>query len=338
MVINKYYEAWATDNLELLKEVIHPSLFGIRDYKETVLFDVKGLLDYFSDSESVKYEINDLVLEDDVYHLQLSVDDVRIVAKILVKDGLIYKVYETVKKHTRRIKCICSYDGSSYSGYQKQKNASSIQGTIEKSLSNAFKQDITIQSSGRTDKGVHALHQVFHFDVDTKVSLDNMMRLINSYLPESIHIFDLDEVRQTFHARYDVLQKEYQYVLNLDSYNPIQRNYEWFVEDVDVKVLKKELKSIIGTHDFASFTKTTTESTVRSIYSVKVKQEENHVYINIVGNGFLRYMVRNLVGAAVMISKEKLKYSILELLEQKDVNLLKDKAPSSGLFLYHVKY
>jgi tRNA pseudouridine38-40 synthase len=338
MVIDRYYQAWRTNDIVLLKEVIHPNLFGIRDYQETVLFDVKQLLDYFEETNEIDYQITHLVEEKEVYHLDLTVGNTRIASKILVKDGLIYKVYETKKTPNRRIKCICSYDGSEYSGYQKQKSQNSIQETIETALTKAFQQPISIQSSGRTDKGVHALHQVFHFDVDTQVSLDNMMRLINSYLPESIHVFDLDQVRQTFHARYDVKQKEYQYVINTKEYNPIQRHYEWFVEDIDFEVLKRELTSIIGTHDFTSFTKTTKESTIRSIYDVTVKEEENHIYINITANGFLRYMVRNIVGAAVMISKGKLAYSLRELLRQKDVNLLKDKAPANGLYLYHVKY
>jgi tRNA pseudouridine38-40 synthase len=162
--------------------------------------------------------------------------------------------------------------------------------------------------------------------------------ILNTYLPDSIYIKSTEEVDCTFHSRYDVKEKEYMYKINTIQYDPIQRNYEWFVPNLDIEKLNMDLQEIVGTHDFTSFTKTTTKSTIRTIHNVSIKVENNYLYIHIKGSGFMRYMVRNIVGVLVAINKGKLKYSIKELIEKKDVNTLNDKAPASGLYLYNVKY
>jgi len=337
-LITNYYNAWVNNDIDLLNEVIHTEIYGVRTYKEDKLFTNEELLSTFARNTLDAYEIVSHKTQEDITILELLINQKPVQAKITTKGKKIYKVYEIIKTDKRRIKCICSYDGSSYSGYQKQKNASTIQETIEDALTSIFKQDIVIHSSGRTDKGVHALNQVFHFDINSSIQVENITRVLNSYLPDSIYIKRSEEVDFTYHSRYDVKVKIYQYIINLDGFSPIQRNYEWTVDRLDMGKINDELQEIIGTHDFCSFTKTTDQNTVRTIYNAKTHIKDNHLLITIEGSGFLRYMVRNIVGALVSFNKGKLKYSIKELLELKDVNLSKDIAPANGLYLYNVKY
>ncbi len=337
-IINEYYQAWEAKDYNRLSKVLHKDLYGIRNYEERLFFNIEEVQEYLPSNNVDTVKVESFKLNNGTCNLELTINNTPVLAKITIKDERIYKVYEIIKTDNRRIKCICSYDGSPYSGYQKQQNATTIQGEIEGALQKIFKQEFVIHSSGRTDKGVHALNQVFHFDINSTIKVENIKRVLNSYLPDSIYIKTVEEVDFTYHSRYDVSVKVYQYIINLDEYNPVQRNYEWTVEKLNVGLLNDELKSIIGTHDFASFTKTTDQDTLRTIYNATTFIKDNHLHITIEGNGFLRYMVRNIVGALVSINKGKLKHSIDELLELKNVNIIKDIAPACGLYLYKVKY
>lgn len=337
-LIESYYRAWETNDINLLKNVVHQDLYGVRSFEEGLYFTCDELISGFEKTNIEKASIDYYKFNNDTYNLELTINEKPVLAKITIKDKRIYKVYEIVKTNKRRIKCVCSYDGFPFSGYQKQLNAKTIQGTIEDALKQIFKEDISIHSSGRTDKGVHAYNQVFHFDIESSIKVENIKRVLNSYLPDSIYIKQTEEVDFTFHSRYDVKVKTYQYLINLEEFSPIKSNYEWTVEGLNIDMLNLELQSIVGTHDFTSFTKTNDGNTIRTIYSAKSQIKDNHLYITIEGNGFLRYMVRNIIGALVSYNKGKLKYSIKELLEQKDVSLMKDIAPSKGLYLYDVSY
>ena len=264
--------------------------------------------------------------------------DIKLISKILIKDNLIYKVYETKATDLRRIKCVISYDGSSFFGYQKQFNQRTIQGTIEETFERIFKQKIAIHSSGRTDRGVHANNQVIHFDITMNIPVKNIKKLLNNYLPKDIYIKEVIEENQTFHSRFDVSKKTYCYKINIKEYLPYNRNYEWHISTLDIEKYKESLSAIVGTHDFTSFTKTTTATTLRTIYNIEVVQSNDYILTYITGNGFLRYMVRNIIAAAVNISNCKLKYTMEYLLTSKDVTLLKEKAPASGLYLDGVEY
>jgi tRNA pseudouridine38-40 synthase len=338
-LIKKYYYAWETNDLEILKSVISTPIFGVRTYLEDKLFTNEELYINFKTNKLNKVEILSYNTIDEVTKLELKIDGVLVATRIVIQDEKIYKVYEIVKSKSRRFKCVCSYDGSSFSGYQKQLNAPSVQETIETAIHKAFKQEnISIHSSGRTDKGVHAINQIFHFDFESSIRTDRIKMILNTYLPDSIYMKSVEEVDCTFHSRYDVKEKEYMYKINTQNYNPIQRNYEWFVADLDVDKLNCDLQEIIGTHDFTSFTKKTTKSTTRTIYNAYITKENNCIYIHIKGSGFMRYMVRNIVGVLVSINKGKLKYSMKELIKIQDVNALNDKAPAGGLYLYDVNY
>ena len=234
-----------------------------------------------------------------------------------------------------------TYDGSSYYGYQKQVDKLSIQDEIERVLSKIFNQKIKISSSGRTDRGVHALNQKAHFDVDKKVDLNKLKHSINSLINEDIYIKSIKKVKDDFHARYDVLRKEYIYKINIGEYNPIERNYVYqYNKELNIEEMKKGIKLFIGEHDFKSFsTDTLDKDTIRTIYEAKITKNKNEITISFIGNGFLRYMVRNMVGVLIEIGEGKRDYkSITEILNAKDRTKSGIKAPSNGLYLKDVKY
>ncbi len=341
-MISSFYKAWETGDRVLLESFVSPDLYGARVFDETVLYDASSFLEYLATHPigcvdiTIVQTISTVVLYEVTYRDSNNITT----AKAELRDGKIVKLYETIKTDLTRLKCVCSYDGSSFYGYQKQPHEQTIQGTLEQVIYDALKLSTkpTIHASGRTDRGVHARGQVFHVDVKTPIPTSKIADLVNKFLPDSIHIIDVEEVPQTFHSRYDVITKTYRYKINSINYDPIQRNYEWYVPGLDVDRLKIVFQDIIGTHDFQSFTKAIEASTVRTIYSVNITIQDNHILIDIKGNGFLRYMVRYLVYAAVEITKGNLAYTMQELLTNPNVTYLKDMAPASGLYLYQVTY
>ena len=151
-----------------------------------------------------------------------------------------------------------SYDGTNYSGYQKQKGKHTIQEEVEKVLKSINNDKYTkLESSGRTDKGVHALCQKAHVDIDVDITEYKLKRAMNSLLPPDIHVIETKKVDNKFHARYEVKEKEYKYLLNMGEYDPTRRNtcYQ-YNRELDVNSMKEAIKYFIGEHDFESFTPT----------------------------------------------------------------------------------
>lgn len=343
-LVKRYFQAFEQKDIHTLKEVLTPGDFGIRTFHKDVVFDFEKLDHILLDSDIIHVDIINYtekvnqIIVNAVYTLMDHKEDVTV--KFTFASGRIFKVFETLNDTSkRRIKCIVSYDGSMCFGFQRQPNFTTVQGTLEDALQEIAKEEITIHASGRTDRGVHAMQQVFHFDTTSKINPNTFYQVLNKYLPDWMQILSSELVDPTFHSRYDVKTKEYMYLINLDKFDVIKRNYEWYPGDFDKKVFMKELQSILGTHDFESFTTTNlTNRTVRTIYSVSFEEVDHHLKVFIKGNGFLRYMVRNLVVAAMRISQGKASFTMKDLLEAKDNTILKDIAPSSGLYLYNVEY
>ncbi len=241
-----------------------------------------------------------------------------------------------------RFKCECSYDGSSFKGFQVQKNGNTIQSEIEKALKKISNEDIKIYASGRTDSGVHAMGQVFHFDTSCNINASGVKRALNSYLPSAIHINDVEEVDSDFHARFSAIKKEYHYLINFGEYNPIRRDYEYQYpyKKIDRSLLEKASKLFIGTKDFRSFTKNQDlDNTVRTIYSIDFIWDKDLLTIKIVGNGFMQNMVRIMVAMWLEVARGR--YTLEELndiMEKKDRTFAPKTAPSCGLYLYKVYY
>lgn len=237
------------------------------------------------------------------------------------------------------------YDGTNYSGYQKQPNAVTIQGELESVLTriNSSKQ-VLVSASGRTDAHVHALGQRAHFDLDISILPNDLKRALNSLLPPDIYVTNVEEVTNDFHARFDVKAKEYMYIINVGEYNPIERNHVYqYNKNLNVDNIEKAISYLVGEHDFRSFTKVDEEKEdyIRTIKEITVNfnSKLNYLTINFIGTGFLRYMVRNMVGTLIEIGEGKREPEcIIELLELKDRTKAGKTAPPEGLYLKNVIY
>ncbi|MBR2828879.1 MAG: tRNA pseudouridine(38-40) synthase TruA, partial [Bacilli bacterium] len=203
-----------------------------------------------------------------------------------------------------------SYDGSSYFGFQRQKEKVSIQEKIEDALTivNNHKKTIAV-ATGRTDKGVHALCQYLHADIDVDITEKKLKRALNSNLPEDIHVIDTTIVPNDFHARYNVLKKEYQYIINCGEYNPIERKYVFqYNHSLNIQKMKEGIEYFIGEHDFRAFATDNKEkeNCIRTITKARIEEEESKIKIIFEGNGFLRYQVRNMVGILIKVGEDKI--------------------------------
>ncbi len=239
-----------------------------------------------------------------------------------------------------------AYDGSKYKGYQKQPRVKTIQGELERALKeiNNDKQ-VDISASGRTDAKVHAYNQKAHFDLDIKITCDKLKQALNSLIPGDIYVKSVVEVKDDFHARFNVKAKEYIYKINMGEYNPLEKDYVYqYNKRLDLVEMERALKYLEGEHDFKSFSKTDDEKEdyVRTIIQTNIIREikdVNHFTISFLGTGFLRYQVRNMVGLLIEIGEGKRKSEeILEILEAKDRRKAGITAPGEGLYLKDVFY
>ena len=235
-----------------------------------------------------------------------------------------------------------SYSGENFSGYQRQPKKRTVEEEIEKVLSGINDEKVIIHSSGRTDKGVNALHQMAHFDLNKKIGEYKLLGALNSYLPSDIHINDVKKVSNDFHARYMVKTKTYVYNINVGNYNPLLRSHVYqYCKPLNIKEMKKAIKYFKGTHDFTSFisAEETKENKVRTIYKAYIKGDKDNISITFVGNGFLKYQVRNMVGMLIKIGENKLSYKdVKKVLNKKDRKKASICAPANGLTLEKVKY
>lgn len=243
-----------------------------------------------------------------------------------------------------RLLGITSYNGTNYQGWQKQPNGTSIQEEIEKVLSQYFNREILVTGAGRTDAGVHALRQYFHFDInEDTIDLDRLIYSTNMMLPKDIKIVDFEQVDDDFHARFSAKEKHYGYTISLSQ-------KEVFFYDtlyvcpfkLDIELMKSALTHFIGKHNFKNFTSKEEDEAnfVREIYDASLICENNFINIDFRGNGFMRYMIRYMVGILVEIGRGKVSIDELDqLLEPNSKrNIISYKAPSSGLMLVDVIY
>ena len=238
-----------------------------------------------------------------------------------------------------------SYNGSKYYGYQIQNNNLTIEGEIEKVLSKILNTNINTIASSRTDKSVHALDQYCHFDYDKELDTNKLVHSMNSLLDGSIYIKSIKQVDDDFNARFNVKNKEYIYKINMGEYNPIERDYIYqYNHRLDISEMERALKYLEGEHNFKSFTKTNEEITdyVRTISQTSIVRDSkdiNKITITFVGTGFMRYMVRNMVGLLIEIGEGKRQAEeIIEILKNENRTLAGKTAPACGLYLRNVFY
>ncbi len=245
---------------------------------------------------------------------------------------------------TQTFKLIIEYDGTNYHGWQRQKTDRSIQGEIEAALFTMTGQKVTVIGSGRTDAGVHALAQVASFRCDTHLTADVFKKGLNSLLDVDVIICDCRQAADDFHARYNARQKTYQYrILNRELPVAIGRQYAWHIRrPLDITAMRRALSYIIGEHDFSSFegTGSPQNSSVRHVLQVEIHETPDaRIFFDITASGFLKHMVRNIVGTLVEIGLGKREPEDMgQILEAKDRSRAGATAPPQGLFLISVEY
>ncbi|MEG2507608.1 MAG: tRNA pseudouridine(38-40) synthase TruA [Longicatena sp.] len=242
-----------------------------------------------------------------------------------------------------RYKAIVSYDGTRYSGWQKQRDTQSVQEEIETALKFMHGKPIEIAASGRTDALVHALGQVFHFDSEKEIDGEHWTMALNSLLPKDIRIQDVQQVDDDFHARFDCIKKRYDYLVTNDVLNPFLDNYMGKErKTLDVSYMQECAMVFIGTHDFTSFTSTKIDPRkprTKTITRLEIIQEDNCIRMIFEGTGFLRYMVRMLAQTLIEAGKHRLdRAKIQVMLDGKNKHMCQYKATPQGLYLVNVDY
>jgi tRNA pseudouridine38-40 synthase len=242
-----------------------------------------------------------------------------------------------------RWKCVCAYDGTFFAGWQSQAGGKAIQDVIESHLAVIFKRPIRIHGSGRTDAGVHAHGQVFHFDAEWGHSPQKLLAAVRNGLPATIQIKSLAAVPQTFHARFDATAKRYDYYIHLGDADPFTRPFCWPVfKPLDVPAMQAAAAFLAGRHDFRAFTALNgpeREDTVRALRRLTVTRRGRKIHITAEADGFLYKMVRSLVGLLVSVGIGKLTSSdVRTILHSRVRTAAVQTAPPRGLFLTKVSY
>jgi tRNA pseudouridine38-40 synthase len=243
----------------------------------------------------------------------------------------------------RTLKLTLAYDGTRFVGWQRQAKGDSVQGLLEEALARFEGASVTLHGAGRTDAGVHALGQVasvtVHFDHDVAM----LQRALNAQLPPDVRVLAVAEMDETFHARFSARSKTYQYrIRNTAVSDPFDRHYVWHLpEPLNLGAMERAADSLVGTHDFTAFQSSgsgTSESTRTITRSVWCDTRGLLAY-EISGDGFLRHMVRAIVGTLVEIGRGRREPATMAaLLERRPRAEAGATAPAHGLFLLHVDY
>jgi tRNA pseudouridine38-40 synthase len=244
----------------------------------------------------------------------------------------------------RNIRLLLEYDGTRYHGWQRQKNALTIQEVLEAALGQLTGEAVSVIGSGRTDAGVHARGQAANFRTASHIPLKAFHEGLNSLLPEDIAVLEAVEAPPEFHARKSARAKTYEYrILNRATRSPLNHHYAWWIErPLDLEAMDRAAQALLGQHDFTAFQASGSgiKNTVREVFSSKWRRErEDWLIYAITANGLLRGMVRSLVGTMVEVGRGKFPADHLkQVLESRDRRGAGPTAPAPGLYLVEVIY
>lgn len=241
-----------------------------------------------------------------------------------------------------RLAFVTEYDGTNFSGFQKQKNAISVQEVIEDALKEITKEDISINYAGRTDAGVHALSQVFDFTTDIKRDHKNWIDGMNSNLPDSISIKSISDVPNDFHSRFSALDRSYTFVVYNSKTKPLffDNLVHWDDNLIEFSSIQEQANMFLGSHDFTSFrsSRCSSNNPVKDIKSIEATKVNNFIFITIKANAFLHNMVRIISGTLIDIAKGEINLSIDEILLKKNRAAAGKTASAKGLFFLGPQY
>jgi tRNA pseudouridine38-40 synthase len=244
----------------------------------------------------------------------------------------------------QRYKLKIEYDGTPFVGWQFQKNGLSIQEVLQKAIFNLSNEKVIVTGAGRTDSGVHALEQTAHFDLKKKIEKISFLPGLNQHIGNKpITILKINRANKKFHSRFDAKKRTYQYIIiNRQSPLALQRNKAWHIrKKLDVKLMKKGVKLLLGTHDFSTFRASScgAKSPVKTMEKISIKKNKDKVTLNFTSKSFLQQQVRSMVGCIKCLGDGK--WNIDEFKKSfKSKNRLKcaPPAPACGLYLKNIKY
>lgn len=243
----------------------------------------------------------------------------------------------------KNICLIVAYDGTDFHGFQRQTNASSIQWHLEQGLSQIFSSPITVYGAARTDAGVHARGQVVNFYGEGTIPVEKIPYAMKGYLPLEIAVLSAREMPEHFSVRHDNVGKHYRYtIVNSRIHAPFRLRYAWFIrKPLNLDAMRQGAEILLGTHDFSAFEgkNTTPMNPVKTIYAIVVERQGAAVHIDVLGDGFLYHMVRNIAGGLVDLGLHRLTPArFQDIMESRDRNRLGATAPAQGLCLEEVFY
>lgn len=243
----------------------------------------------------------------------------------------------------KRVMLTVSYDGTNYHGWQLQPNVITVESVLNEKLSELFHEEIKIIGASRTDTGVHALGNIAVFDTQARMPAEKVSYALNQRLPEDIRIQKSQEVPLDFHPRHQNSRKTYEYkILNREFPQPIYRLYAHFTyAPLDVERMQRAADVLVGEHDFKSFcsVNTVAETTVRTIYDLKVEKQGEFIIIRVTGSGFLYNMVRIIAGTLMEVGRGNLEPEAMdEILKARDRTKAGPTAPACGLTLVQYQY
>ena len=246
----------------------------------------------------------------------------------------------------RTIKLTIAYDGTAYAGWQRQADVDTVQARLGAAVAEIEGRDVTVHGAGRTDAGVHARGQVSSFELEHGIDTGALGRALNAKLPDDIRVWRVETAPPSFHARFWARGKSYRYRINTTPVaDPMERRFAWHVaEPLDLDAMRQAGATLVGRHDFAAFqtaaSDTTVSTTVRTVFDLSIVSESaDIVVVNVVGDGFLRYMVRAIVGTLVEVGLgHRPAGDIAEILASLSRARAGPTAPPHGLFLVSVDY
>lgn len=234
-----------------------------------------------------------------------------------------------------------TYKGTNYQGWQRQTNAPTVQEEIEKVLSKILNDNVVIYGSGRTDGGVHARGQTFHFEVKKEIDINRLRYSVNCLLPNDIHINSMEVINDDFHARFSAIGKHYSYTILVGENNPLNNEFVYtYPKELNTKKLEQALVCFNGEHNFQDFTsKEEDEAGFKRKVNIELKTNDNIVTIDFYGNGFMKYMIRFMVGAVIAVAEGRETIDFIKNhLDSNTRQIITYKAPSEGLVLEEVMY
>ena len=241
-----------------------------------------------------------------------------------------------------RYKVVLSYDGHNYMGFQIQEELPTIELEIKNAFYKLLNKDVKIYPSGRTDKGVHAINQVIHFDLEENIPADGIKKGINSFLPSDIYFKEVSIVDENFHARFSAKSKEYRYYINIGEYDPLTINYAPHITNLNIDEMRRAIKLFIGKHDFKGFASASIDKrkdTVKEIFNAEINVLDGTLEFVWIGTGFLKYQIRRMMGLLVEIGRGKEKPEMVSyVLEKKDPKISHRSLDGCGLYLMKVNY